>query len=181
VQDLLNTALKHEHTRWAEAARLIVDYSVVVLRSARLGFERFLHSQRDSIYWILDDALLRICLDRWENVHARFPWDMATRPIVLSLADAKKRLPSWIELDLQNMLKHQIDNSLSASNLANSYFQRTQAFLQQSTKIYEIWRTVRMSGIGRLPVELADVIIGDVMTAERLPTGDLRPFHLLKN
>lgn len=180
VQDLITAVMKHEPARWAEAARLIVDYSVVILRSERLGFERFLHSQRGSIYWILDDALLRLCLDRWEITQAAIPWDRATAPIMLTLSDAMEMLPQWIELDVRNMSKLQIDNERSARNLPNDYFRRTKAFLHQSTRLFEIWRTVRMSGIGRLPVELVDPIIGDVMSAEKLPTGDLRSLYLSK-
>lgn len=180
VQDLVNITIKCNPAGWGEAARSIVDYSVFILRSERLGFERFLHSQRGSIYWMLDDALLRICLDRWENRQAGSPWDQAIAPILLTLADAKSRLPSWVELDVQNMAKHQIDNRAAAKSLTKSYFDQTQCFLQHSSRLYEIWRTVRMSGIGKLPAELADAIIGDVMSAETLPKGDLRPLYLPK-
>jgi hypothetical protein len=80
--------MKHDPTRWAKAARMIVDYSVVILRSERLGFERLLNSQRGSIYWILDDALLHLCLDRWGNAQALMPWDEATVPVILALSEA---------------------------------------------------------------------------------------------
>jgi hypothetical protein len=180
VQDLVNITIKCNPAGWGEAARSIVDYSVFILRSERLRFERFLHSQRGSIYWILDDALLRICLDRWDDRQADSPWDQDIAPILLTLADAKSRLPSWVGLDVQNMAKHQIDNREAAKSLTKSYFDQTQGFLQRSSRLYEIWRTVRMSGIGKLPAELADAIIGDVMSAENLPGGDLRPLYLPK-
>jgi hypothetical protein len=181
VQELATATLKHEPTRWAKAARMIVDYSVVILRSERLGFERLLNSQRGSIYWILDDALLRLCLDRWENAHPLISWDAATAPVTLALSGAREKLPQWIELDVRNMSKLQIDNVGSARNLTNDYFVRTRKFLYQSTKLFEIWRTVRMSGIGRLPAELAEPIIEDVMTYEELPAGDLRSLYLPKS
>jgi hypothetical protein len=180
VQDLATATMKHDPTKWAEAARLIVDYSVVILRSERLGFERLLNSQRGSIYWILDDMLLRLCLDRWETAQALVPWDKAKAPITLALYDAKEKLPQWIELDVRNMSKLQIDNAGSARHLTNDYFVRTQKFLHQSTRLFEIWRTVRMTGIGRLPAELAEPIIEDVMDFEKLPSEDLRSLFLPK-
>jgi hypothetical protein len=51
---------------WAQAACLLIDWGVRVLRHPEIRLERFLNSQRESLYWILDDALLRICLDQWD-------------------------------------------------------------------------------------------------------------------
>ncbi|KAJ5020398.1 hypothetical protein J3E73DRAFT_362400, partial [Bipolaris maydis] len=83
---------------WAAAACLLVDWGVHVLRHPRVGLERFLNSQRESLYWILDDALLRICLDMWDPPREQqacqrkervLPWDEATDPIVRALAKAQ--------------------------------------------------------------------------------------------
>jgi hypothetical protein len=51
---------------WACTASLLVDWSVDVLRHQDVGLERFLHSQRESLYWMLDDALPRIYVDQWD-------------------------------------------------------------------------------------------------------------------
>ena len=180
VQDLVAATIKHAPSRWAEAARLLVDYTVNVLRSEKLGFERFLHSQRESIYWILDDALLRICLDQWEDARLNASWDKVTKPIRVALSDAQEKLPGWAELDFQEMVRIQDHKFESAGVLVRRYFERTLGFLTESTRVYEIWRTVRMSGLGQLPMELADVIVKDVFDFEKLQTGDLRQLYLSK-
>ena len=182
VEEIVATTIKHAPSRWAEAASLIVDYSVNVLRSEKLGFEKFLNSQRKSIYWILDEALLRICLDQWEDRRPNVSWDRVTKPINLALTSAHEELPGWAELDLKEFLKTHAewDGIASTKPLIAGYFERTSAFLRESARVYEIWRTVRRSGIGQLPNELADVIIQDVFEFEKLPMADLRPMYLSK-
>jgi hypothetical protein len=180
VQDLAAATMKHEPSRWTEAVCYVIDYSVVVLRSESIRLERFLHSQRESLYWILDDALLRLCLDRWEARQARPSWDKAIEAVTLALSNASKKLPEWIERDMQVLLSSGFATGRSADDLAEIYFVRTQKFLCESTRVYEIWRTVRLSGIRQLPVEVADVIIDDVFSFENLPRGDLRSSYLGK-
>lgn len=180
VQDLVAATIKHAPLQWADAARYIVDYSINILRSDRLGFENFLHSQRESIYWILDDALLRICLDQWELPESNLFWDKVTEPIRLPLADALEKLPDWAERDKQAMLRIQINHLESAGILVKRYFEKTRQFLEHSARVFEIWRTVRMSGIGQLPMELAEVIVEDVCSFENLQMVDLRRLYLSK-
>ncbi|KAF2825982.1 hypothetical protein CC86DRAFT_293841 [Ophiobolus disseminans] len=166
VEELVSATIKHAPLRWAEAARLCVDFSITVLRSKRLGFHRLLNSQRKSIYWMLDEALLRICLDKWEDSKSNAMWDRVIRPIKLALATAEKELPGWAELDRKEFVRFKgQDGIASAQPFMRGYFERT---------------TVRLSGIGRLPNELANVIIEDVLDFEELPKGDLRPLYLSK-
>jgi hypothetical protein len=182
VEELVVATIKQAPLRWAEAACLIVDYSVNVLKSERLGFERLLNSQRRSIYWILDEALLRICLDQWEDRRSNVSWDRVTTPINLALASVHEGRPGWAELDLKEFRKTHVESGGVASTnpLIGGYFERTSRFLRQSIRLYEISRTVRRSGIGQLPNELADVIIKDVLEFEKLPMGDLRPIYQSK-
>jgi hypothetical protein len=182
VQDLAAAALKHEPLKWAEAACFIIDYSVVVIKSEQIGLKHFLHSQRESIYWILDDALLRLCLDRWDAYQVRPLWDKAIEPITLALSNAINKVPEWVQRDVEALTRFGIplDTVRSAKIFADIYFERTRRFLRESTRIYEVWRTVRLSGIGQLPVELANVIIDDVLSFEKLTTGDLRSSYLSK-
>jgi hypothetical protein len=182
VQDLATVALKHEPLKWAEATCFIIDYSVFIISSEQTGLKNFLHSQRESIYWILDDALLRLCLDRWDAHQVRPLWDKAVEPITLALSNAINKVPEWVQRDMAALERFGIplDTGRSAKIFANIYFERTRRFLRESTRVYEIWRTVQLSGIGQLPVELADVIIDDVLSFEKLTTGDLRSSYLSK-
>jgi hypothetical protein len=180
VQDMVIATMHHTPSKWAEAARLIVDYSVIVLRSENSGFEKFLHSQRESIYWILDDALLRLCLDQWEVDEERHQWVKATQPIKSALLDAHEKLPGWGEMDYRAMLRFQAIAGVASEYFVASFFNQTERFLHESAKIAEILRTIRMSGIGRLPVELADIIIADVLSFEKLDPEDLRRAYLSK-
>ncbi|KAG9191232.1 hypothetical protein G6011_09320 [Alternaria panax] len=187
---------------WAEAACLLVDWSVNVLRHKEVGLERFLHSQRESLYWILDDALLRICVDQWDppqsttpssshSTQSRLssssptpkavPWDMATTPISLALSRARGLMPLWHAQDLEERENWEL-NCLDPQGqyFDVGWFRRSTKFLHQSTKIHEIWRTLRRWGGGQLPAELADVIMEDVATFEGLPVCDLRTEYLAK-
>lgn len=168
--------------RAAETATLLVDFSSTVLRSDKIKFHYFLNSQRKGIYWILDDALLHICLDLWEDGKSNTPWDKLISPINLALSSTQEKLDEWSEIDMSmyNHLQRISYNLQEPRVFMQGYFERTLAFLRDSIRIYEIWRTVRLSGIGRLPIELANVIIMDVFESEKLPIGDLRQLYLFK-
>ncbi|KAH7083684.1 hypothetical protein FB567DRAFT_561693 [Paraphoma chrysanthemicola] len=161
IQDLVAATMKCAPLRWANVARYIVDYSINILRSERLGFEKFLHGQRESIYWILDNALLRICLDQWEFPASNFAWDRATEPIRLAFATASEKLPQWAERDAQAMLK--------------LHFYQVENFQLMTKRYFE--KTTR---IGQLPGELANVIVEDVCNFEKIEMGDLRRLYLPK-
>jgi hypothetical protein len=180
IQDMVNATMHHKPSKWAETARLIVDYSVIVLRSEHIGFDKFLHSQRESIYWILDDALLRLCLDQWEVNEEKYRWAKTIEPINLALRDAREKLSNWGEADFQAMFRIQGLTEVSPKYLVARFFKQTQKFLRESTRIAEIMRTVKLSGIGQLPVELADIIIADVLEFEKLQIRDLRRAYLRK-
>ncbi|KAA8619046.1 hypothetical protein PtrSN002B_002017 [Pyrenophora tritici-repentis] len=170
---------------WAEAACLLVDWSVHVLRRREFGLERFLPSQRESLYWTLDDALLRICVDQWDppkptksgtsspSPSKANPWDTASAPIALSLSKAQELLPLWGEQELE----HWGWDGAKAEWFEAGWFRRSRDFLRDSTRIHEIWRTMSRWGEGQLPAELANVIVEDVASFEDLPMGDLRAMY----
>jgi hypothetical protein len=186
VEDLVaaicKLGLPSSSVRAAEAACLIADFSIKVLRSKKSFFHRFLNSQRCGIYWILDDALLRICLELWEDKRAGPSWDKVIRPVNFALASAQEQLHEWAKLDVvvfkeTQRLSYDIP---PPDTFTRGYFERTLAFLPESIRVYEIWRTVRLSGIRRLPNELANFIIADIFEFEKLPVGDLRSLYLSK-
>jgi hypothetical protein len=180
---------------WAETACLLVDWSMDVLRHKEVRLERFLHSQRQSLYWILDDALLTICVDQWDPPQSAtppsphfaqsrisssstskvIPWDIATAPITLALSRAGSLMPLWHAQDLEKREKWEL-NCLDpqCQYFDAGWFQRSKKFLHESTRIHEIWRTLGRWGGGQLPAELANTIMEDVAKFENLPMGDLR-------
>jgi len=163
----------------AEMARLIVGFSITIQNTQ--VFHLVLNSQRKDIYWMLDDMLVRICLDLWDDMRATASWDKVISPINLALATAQEQLQRCAELDMAVFLEtHSELENLSLETFTAGHFERTASFLQTSLKISEIWRTVRLSGIGRLPNELANVIIADIFDFEKLPVGDLRLLYLPK-
>ncbi|KAH9877877.1 hypothetical protein J1614_003094 [Plenodomus biglobosus] len=109
------------------------------------------------------------------------PWDVATAPLDECLARAWKLVPEWAQLDTDEYRRWDLHVSYSVREaLENGYFGRSRRFLKQSRRLYEVWRTMRLWGEGRLPVELADVIVRDICFAEDLPVGDLRAVFLPK-
>lgn len=179
---------------WAEAACLLIDWSVDVLRHREIGLERFLPSQRESLYWTLDDALLRICVDQWDPPEPTkspvpqsrtsplsacrvVPWDTASAPVRLSLLKAQELLPLWGEKELE----YWGWDGAKAEWFEAGWFRRSRKFLKESTRIYEIWRTMNRWGEGQLPVELAHAIVEDVASFEGLSMGDLRVMYFPRN
>ena len=177
VQDQIRAFAAGAPGNWAKAACLLVDWSVQVLRSDKVGFERFLHTQRYSIYWILDDALLRILADQWEDRSSLVPWDKCTAPICLALSKAQHLIPTWADCDFKEIMKWHPGNFGPAEALEDGYFRRSQRFLVQSLRVHEIWRTVTLGGKGMLPAELANAIAEDVARFEGLPLEDLRVLY----
>ncbi|KAI4652146.1 hypothetical protein J4E93_002343 [Alternaria ventricosa] len=181
---------------WAEAACLLVDWGVNVLRHKEIRLDRFLHSQRESLYWILDDALLTICVDQWDPPSSHptqprtsssstpklIPWDKATAPVTLALSRARDLLPVWAAQDLQDWEKWGFARPYTqARYMTAGWFRRSTKFLHESSRIFEIWRTMKRWGGGQLPTELANVIMEDVATSEKLPLGDLRLHYFPKD
>ncbi|EMD65127.1 hypothetical protein COCSADRAFT_48684, partial [Bipolaris sorokiniana ND90Pr] len=156
---------------WAAAACLLVDWGVHVLRHPGVGLERFLNSQRESLYWILDDALLRICVDMWDPpgeqqqgcekgekvvpVRRVVPWDEATGPILTALAKAQVLVPLWGQMDVEETRKWEVPVCEGAQ-----------------AEWFEVG-----AGKGQLPAELANVIVDDVAAFEELPLEDLRELY----
>ncbi|XP_014555920.1 hypothetical protein COCVIDRAFT_16573 [Bipolaris victoriae FI3] len=182
---------------WAAAACLLVDWGVHVLRHPGVALERFLNSQRESLYWILDDALLRICVDMWDPpgeqqqqrgceregkavpVRRVVPWDVATGPVVRALAKAQLLVPIWGQMDVEETRKWEtpVCEGAQAEWFEIGWFRRSRQFLKESSRLYEIWRTMRRVGKGQLPAELANAIVEDVAVFEDLPLGDLRELY----
>ncbi|KAF1847106.1 uncharacterized protein K460DRAFT_53542 [Cucurbitaria berberidis CBS 394.84] len=184
VRALANATAAQAPQHWAGAGCLLVDWTVNVFRHEKIGIERFLHSQRVSLYWMLDETLLHILLDQWENDSSRIPWDKATAPICLALSKADNMVPGWLERDADEFRKwhDSMDRTMELKKnvLVQDYFKRSRTFLHQSTRINEIWRTVRMCGKGFLPAELANAIVEDVSRSEKLPMGNLRTLYFPK-
>ncbi|KAH7384245.1 hypothetical protein DE146DRAFT_220169 [Phaeosphaeria sp. MPI-PUGE-AT-0046c] len=181
VSDLARTTARLGLSMWAAAARLLVDYSVRILSSENLEIDKFLHGQRESIYWILDDALLRLCLDQWEVDEKRARWDKAVEPITMALSHAMESLQGWGECHAHEMAKFGEKAPFMARCLVAGYFKQTRLFLLESARVFEIERTIQLSGIGKLPLELADMIIDDVLEFEKVRLGhDLRMVYLSK-
>ncbi|KAJ4362508.1 hypothetical protein N0V83_010602 [Neocucurbitaria cava] len=63
---------------WGQVACFLVAWTTGVLRHEAVRFHNFLQSQRESIYWILDNALLRILLSQWENDSSPSPTTTTT-------------------------------------------------------------------------------------------------------
>jgi hypothetical protein len=170
--------------KWADAACLLVDWSINILRHPSVGFEKFLHSQRESIYWILDDALLRICVEKWDVAPcSRTLWDEATASLRLAIRKAERRIPGWVAREYEELQKWVAVPSirLAEKEIEVGYFRRSRMFLRHSTRVNELWRTMRLCAKGQLPAELANVIVEDVSRFEGLPMGDLGRLYLPKN
>ncbi|KAL6709126.1 hypothetical protein ACN47E_001942 [Coniothyrium glycines] len=177
VRRLVAATIACNSSRWADAACLLVDWSIDVLRHPEVGFERFLHSQRESIYWILDDALLRVCVDQWDAPSSNTPWDVATASLRVALSKAERYIPEWIAKEYEELRKWDSPAGRRTERdlFEVGYFRRSRKFLQQSCRIHELWRTMKMCAEGQLPAELARAIVEDVSRSEKLPMGELRP------
>lgn len=179
VRELVDVTLAHAPGRWAQAACMLISWSMNVLRHEKVGFEKFLHSQRQSIYWILDDALLRICLDQWENARLKTPWSDMIKPLSIAFRAAEEKLSDWGEMDYEEMHKwHFVNWRPRKEELIRGYFERSRKFVHKSARLYELWRTMKLWGKGQLPAELALIIIAEVSMSEELPQGDLRDVYL---
>lgn len=181
VRDLVaaSTAAQAPY-HWAIAACLLIDWSVDVVRHKKIEFETFLHSQRESIYWILDDALLRILIDQWEDSTSSIPWDVATAPLRIALTKVQPLISEWADQDFEEKRKWNAYMCPPKEIIEDGYFKLSRRFLLQSTRIHEIWWTVRVIGKGQLPNELANVIVEDVSKFEELPTEKLRTLYFPK-
>ncbi|CAO2655367.1 Nn.00g104310.m01.CDS01 [Neocucurbitaria sp. VM-36] len=181
VRALATTTAAHAPYAWGGAACILIDWTLNVLRHKAVRFHNFLQSQRESIYWILDDALLHILLNQWENDSADIPWDKATAPIRLAFSKAQALIPDWVDQELEELQIWELYLTFPKESLEKDYFRRSRQFLEQSTRIHEVWRTVRMCGKGQLPAELANAIVEDVSRSEDLPTGNLRALYFPKD
>ncbi|KAF1943743.1 hypothetical protein EJ02DRAFT_342612 [Clathrospora elynae] len=175
VQSLIKAA----PTKWTEAACLLVAWSADILRHPDIGIERFLHSQRESLYWILDDALLRILMDQWDPPQPLpqsspistgpspkvTAWDVAITPVRLALCKAQENLSEWSERDLGEMQKGVCAwKGVQKELLVQGWFKRSRT----------------LCAGGQLPAELANVIVEHVARFEEWPMVDLRGWHLPK-
>lgn len=148
VSDLARATARLGLSMWAEVARLLVDYSVSIFSSEHLEIDKFLIGQRESLYGILDDALLRLCLDQWEVDAKRARWDKAVEPINIALSLAMEKQQGWLDGYLREMEKFHYHPHEPPRRLAVGYFKDSQKFLHESARVFEIERTVRLSRIG---------------------------------
>jgi hypothetical protein len=90
-------------------------------------------------------------------------------------------LPEWSANDLEEFQRWNASKGdVRAKCFEKSWFCRSRKFLEESTRVYEIWRTVRLCGGRQLPAELANAIVEDVARFEGLPMDDLRRRYLPK-
>jgi hypothetical protein len=97
-----------------------------------------------------------------------------------ALSSAHLLLPGWIDQDLEELRKwkHRFGDELQADRYEEGWFGRSRKFLSETTRIHEIWRTMKLCGRG---VELVSVIVEEVLTFERLPMGELRNLYFSKS
>ncbi|KAF2734449.1 hypothetical protein EJ04DRAFT_244107 [Polyplosphaeria fusca] len=166
-----------------QMASLLVDYTSMILREEQGGvFERLLNCQRIDVYVKLDIALLRICLDEWEcnedTASQVVPWHIAIAPLAQRLSEHIDKFPEWAQADLVDLRRlKRIDERKWASNGAWMewwYFAKTRKFLEESLQIYWVKRKVHACIKERLPEELTDLIVTDILEHEGLPSGRLR-------
>jgi hypothetical protein len=170
------TALQAPH-RWSEPACLLVEYAVNVLRAERLGAEKFLPSQRAGLYWMLDDALLRVCLAAWERPDGAVRWERDARPLRQALEQAEKFVPAWKARDeAWAAIGAQPGESVGAG-LRVPFFERASGFLEASGRMCEVRRAVWVGGKGRLPRGVREGIVRDVRESEGRPVGELRTVY----
>ncbi len=178
LKDELESGIDDTRTAWAERACALVDFSVNEVREKDVCFDQFLNSQRCSIYWILDDALLRILLWQWEDASQKLPWDISTAPLRRALDEAETLIPQWAKAEHESYHKWR-NQPMDQCNTTEkffeqSYFMLSRRFLRESLKIHEVWRAVNVGSKGKLPAELAKGIVDEVLEWEGLPTEDLR-------
>lgn len=165
----------------AETACLAIDWSIHVLHNERAQFEHFLHSQRESIYWMLDETVLKFLVDQWDKITSKTPWDKAIEPLRIAILRGESLMPGWAEQDLEVLRKWNVYSPAPGRDvLEQGYFRRSRRFLYQSSKIFEVWRTMRLWAGGQLPAELMNAIVEDVSKAENLPMQNLRTLYFPK-
>jgi hypothetical protein len=146
-------SLAHLPNGYELACEALIWFSMTVLHRSDSPFHFMLNSQRQSIYWLLDDALLYIALEWWENCDT---WNV--------LAVMKE-----IRLGLNSDMIHRWEHGF--------YFAKTYAFLNESQKVSDVRSTVLLVAGHRLPPELTDHISAYRLWSKNLPLGDVRPRH----
>ncbi|OCK78368.1 hypothetical protein K432DRAFT_383929 [Lepidopterella palustris CBS 459.81] len=135
------------------AFELLVWFSINILHRRKDScFGRLLNSQCLSIYWLLDDALLYIALERWE--HDVEDWDV--KETIAEIQNGKMKIPHWER---------------------SSYFTKSLEFLMESQAVFDTRSKVTLVTGRMLPMELVDEISGYLLRELHLPTGDLKALH----
>lgn len=174
-------------------ALLLIDFGFKILEGGKSGFNLMLTSQRCHIFWMLDDALLKMCLDEWErpddgnNTTAETPWHHAIDSLDQRVNNCLSTLPDWAyeplleELEITLGWTWRGHASRELSEWMESYFFiRSRKFWKESMKIYWTKRKVNACLKDRLPKELADDIIDQVLDFEGLPVERLRTKYFPK-
>jgi hypothetical protein len=173
------------------AADLLIDFSNKLLMARNTCVQHMLNSQRCHLLAMLDDALLAISIDEWDKpassasiCTSEVPWDKHIAPVSRRLAEGLALTPVWTEGEeaaadlkaLRWMDWYDEHPTVFQSSLwmKSCYFVRSRKFLQESEQIYWEKRKVNACLQERLPKEIADEIIDDVLESENLHCGRLR-------
>ncbi|KAF2490026.1 hypothetical protein BU16DRAFT_168747 [Lophium mytilinum] len=135
------------------ACDTLVWFSISVLHRTDSPFVYMLNSQRQSIYFLLDDAMLYIALEWWEKSAI---WDVWTvvKDIRLGLSAGKVE---WWE--------------------RGSYFAKSLEFLLESQRVFDVRTMVLLVAGHRLPPELTDQVSGYLLYHKGLPLTDVKTKH----
>jgi hypothetical protein len=177
---------------FSNAAMMLNDFTTKILFSDGSLFEHMLNSQRGHIFWLLDDGLLRICLDEWERPsspgsNSETPWNITIAPLREHIAQSFCTVPNWARGNPAFYRERALGWSWGKRPLKEftdlmegNYFVRTRMFLAESLKVFYVRRKVNACLRGRVPKELADEIIEDVLIYEGFSPGTLRMKYLPK-
>lgn len=174
------------------AAMMLNDFTTKILFADGSCFENMLNSQRGHIFWLLDDGLLRICLDEWEKPASpgstsETPWNITIAPLRDHIAQSFSTIPRWANDDPTSHRETALGWTWRKRPLKEftdlmegNHFVRTRKFLAESLKVFYVRRKVNACLGGRLPKEVADEIIEDVLIYEGFASGTLRMKYLPK-
>ncbi|KAF2011283.1 hypothetical protein BU24DRAFT_466013 [Aaosphaeria arxii CBS 175.79] len=163
------------------SALLLLDFTINVLRRENSCFQHMLNSRRTNLYWSLDQAFLSICMDEWENRDSNtLPWSQGIQPLLDKMNEGYRRLGEWSEKDRVSIgpdkdylrapyhmyakFKHTVP-----FYLCEWWFKKSRDFLEDSLKAYYLRKKVNACLGGRLPIELAEVVIEEVSEFEMKP------------
>ncbi|KAH7138822.1 hypothetical protein B0J11DRAFT_25917 [Dendryphion nanum] len=167
------------------AAALLVDFTINVLLGPNSCFHHMLNGQRAHIYWLLDEAMLHVCLDEWEKLDDTTSWLESIEPLVAKLVVgiavsghmADENYTALLQKDMPTILSVVREDCYS-SNLW--YFEKSRRFLEESVEMYGVRSKVNGCVQGRLPREIVDIVVDEVLIHEKGVPGSLRSRYMPK-